>query len=424
MSWHGTDEPASEPRPAGGAAVPGPYDRAPTTPLPPPPSGEPPLSTGAEPPVGTTRPPAMTRTVLITAAVAALVGGATGIGSYAAFDGHGTTTVGPTITIGGQSAPSTPSASGTVAAAAAVISPEVVTISVAGPQGAGTGSGVLIRSDGYILTNNHVVALGDASPASANQLTVAFSDGRQSAATVTGTDPADDLAVVRVEGLRNVKAATFADSSALLVGQSVVAVGAPLGLSNTVTSGIVSALARPVQAGSAGESIFNAIQTDAAINPGNSGGPLVDLNGHVVGINSAIATASGSGTGQSGNIGIGFAIPSNEATRIAAELIATGRASHAVLGISVQSNSDATSGGPTSVTGARVTSVVANGPAARAGIKVGEVITRIGKQRIDDSTGLIAAVRSYPPGESVQVTVSAGGKTRTLSVSLGRSTSG
>ena len=311
-------------------------------------------------------------------------------------------------------------------AAAALIGPSVVTINVsAGDQGAGTGSGVIIRPDGYVLTNNHVVTLDSSSAASSNQIAVTLANGSSQAASVVGTDPADDLAVVKLAGQAKLSAAIFAKSSALQVGQSVVAVGAPLGLSNTVTSGIVSALERPVQAGNSGESIFNAIQTDAAINPGNSGGPLVDLNGHVVGINSAIATA-GSGNGEtasSGNIGIGFAIPSDEATRIAAELIATGKASHAIIGVSVAAAPAAQGGGPTSAAGATVTAVTPNGPAAKAGIKAGDVITSVGQQRIDDSTSLIAAVRSYTPGQTVPITINRNGASRTVPVTLAASSS-
>jgi len=177
-----------------------------------------------------------------------------------------------------------------------------------------------------------------------------------------------------------------------------------------------------VQAGSTGESIFDAIQTDAAINPGNSGGPLVDVAGRVIGINSAIASASSTSgsTDQTGSIGIGFAIPSDEATRIAGELIATGTATHATIGVAVAS-SDTQTGGPTSAAGATIQSVTAGGPAATAGITAGDLVTAVGKQRIDDSVDLIAAVRSYPPGQTVQLTITHNGATRTVSVTLGSS---
>ncbi len=311
---------------------------------------------------------------------------------------------------------------GTVAMAAAAISNSVVTVNVASGSQGGTGSGIIIKSDGYILTNNHVVTLDSQTQATANQITVTLPDGSTKAATVVGTDTTDDLAVIRVTS-SGLSAASFASSSALVVGQTVVAMGAPLGLSNTVTSGIVSALARPVATGSgASASIFDAIQTDAAINPGNSGGPLVDLNGHVVGVNSAIAGtgAGNASTAQSGNIGIGFAIPADEASRIASELITTGKATHAILGISV--NGAQNNSGPTSAAGARVAAVQSGSPAQQAGIQIGDIITQIGKQRIDDSIGAIAATRSHAPGTTVSVTVQSNGQTKTVSVTLGSAT--
>ena len=357
------------------------------------------------------------RTAVISALVAAVVGAGVGVGSYAALDERNHAGTEP-ISVSTQPAPAV---NGTVAAAATVISPSVVTIGVTGTSGSGTGSGVLIRADGHVLTNNHVITLGGASAATANQISVTLSSGQALAASVVGTDAIDDLAVIKLTGTaKGLAVATFAPSSSLQVGQSVVAVGAPLGLSNTVTSGIISALARPVQAGSNGEAIFNAIQTDAAINPGNSGGPLVDLNGHVVGINSAIATA-GSSTGDgtsTGNIGIGFAISSDQATRIAAELIATGHATHATIGVTVESAPAAQAGGPTSAAGATITAVTPNGPAAKAGLESGDVITAVGKQRVDDTIGLIAAVRSHTPGQAVQLTVNHNGTSRVVRVTL------
>lgn len=359
----------------------------------------------------------------VSALVAALVGAGVGVGVYAAADRDHASS--PAISVTTAQAPVTERTAGTVTAAAALIGPSVVTINVsAGDQGAGTGSGVIIRPDGYVLTNNHVVTLDSSSTAATNRIAVTLANGTSQAASVVGTDPVDDLAVIKLAAQTKLRAATFAKSSTLQVGQTVVAVGAPLGLSNTVTSGIVSALQRPVQAGNSGEAIFNAIQTDAAINPGNSGGPLVDLNGHVVGINSAIATA-GSGSGQtasSGNIGIGFAIPSDQATRIAAQLIATGHASHAIIGVSVAASPSAQGDGPTSAAGATVTSVTPNGPAAKAGIKPGDIITAVGQQRIDDSTGLIAAVRSYAPGQTVPITIKRNDTPRTVPVTLTAST--
>ncbi len=230
--------------------------------------------------------------------------------------------------------------------------------------------------------------------------------------------------MIKVDGLSNLTAATFGQSDSLVVGQTVVAVGAPLGLSDTVTSGIVSNTSRPVTTGDANsEAVFNAVQTDAAINPGNSGGPLVDLNGNVVGINAAIATPNTGGLNipgqqqqESGSIGIGFAIPADEASRIASELITNGKATHAVIGVSVGgSNSQS----QPSQTGAVISSVDANGPAASAGLQAGDVVTSLGGQRLEDATALRAAVRSHAPGEKVDLTYLRGGKSTTVSVTLG-----
>jgi putative serine protease PepD len=283
------------------------------------------------------------------------------------------------------------------------------------------GSGVIVDADkGYILTNNHVIATATAGNGT---IKVTLADGRTVSATVVGTDPSDDLAVLKVK-LTGLTAATFASSSALQVGQTVVAVGAPLGLSDTVTAGIVSNTARPVTTGDSNndQAVFNAVQTDAAINPGNSGGPLVNLNGDVVGINAAIATDQSNGglqvPGQqssSGNIGIGFAIPSDEAGRIATELIATGKATHAVLGVSV-GGSNATQG-----SGAVIRSVTSGSPADKAGLRVGDVVTALAGQRIDQADALVAAVRSHAPGQQVKLTYTRGGSSSTVSLTLGES---
>ena len=312
---------------------------------------------------------------------------------------------------------------GTIGAAAAKIRPSVVTLDVSGQQQAGTGSGVIIRADGYILTNDHVVDIGTGG----GQIQVVLSDGRTATAKIVGRDTSDDLAVVKVSGLDNLVAATFGKSGSLTVGQTVVAVGAPLGLSDTVTSGIVSNQARPVRAGDNDQAVFEAVQTDAAINPGNSGGPLVDLNGSVVGINAAIASDSSGGglqipgqpTQQAGNIGIGFAIPSDEASRIAGELIANGKATHAVLGVEVGGTSSSTP----SVAGVPLHTVNAGGVAAKAGLKVGDVVTAVDDQRVNSADALIAAVRSHAPGEQVKVSYTRGGTNSTVTVTLGSSDS-
>jgi putative serine protease PepD len=258
--------------------------------------------------------------------------------------------------------------------------------------------------------------------ANGGTLTVVTNDGQQANASIVGRDTSDDLAVVKVSGLKNLVPASFAKSSNVVIGQTVIAVGAPLGLSDTVTSGIVSNTARPVRSGDNDQAVFDAIQTDAAINPGNSGGALADLNGNVIGINAAIATPNTGGlqipgqTQQSGSIGIGFAIPSDEVSRIAAELIATGKATHAFLGV-----------GPTNqqannVAGAQIGSVAANSAAAKAGLKVGDTVTKVDDQRVDDFDGLAASIRSHVPGQTVTLTIIRDGKTSTLRVTLGSQT--
>jgi putative serine protease PepD len=314
------------------------------------------------------------------------------------------------------------STTGTPETAAATIAPSVVTISVSGTtQGSfgqsqqvqGTGSGIVLRTDGYILTNNHVVSAAG----TGGSVTVTFTSGKTVPARVVGTDPTSDLAVVKVSGVSGLVAATFADSDALKVGQAVLAVGAPLGLSNTVTEGIVSTLHRPVRTGEQGaseQSVIDAVQTDAAINPGNSGGALVDLAGRVVGINSAIAT---SGDGTSGNIGVGFAIASDDATKVADQLIASGKATHPQLGVGV------TDGGTDGAGGAQLTAVTAGGPAAQAGLKAGDVVTQVGTRRTPDADSLIVAVREQSVGADVQLTYTRGGTSHTATVTLGTAAS-
>jgi putative serine protease PepD len=363
------------------------------------------------------------RTIFVAAVTAALVGAGVGAGTVALVDDNNSnSTVTSSVSTTTATAPVTVKTDGTVAGAAAKIQPSVVTISVSGSQESGTGTGVIIRSDGYILTNNHVVSVAG----NGGSIKVLTDDGRQATAKIVGTDEPDDLAVIKVDGLSNLTAATFAKSSNLVVGQAVVAVGAPLGLSNTVTSGIVSNTARPVRAGDNDQSVFNAVQTDAAINPGNSGGPLVDLNGNVVGINAAIATANSGGlqipgqSQQSGSIGIGFAIPSDEAGRIANELISTGKATHAVIGVQVNASSNGQSANAT--LGATLSSVQGGTPAAKAGLRAGDVITAVGQQRIEDADGLIAAVRSHAPNDKVKITYTRAGKTNTVEVTLASST--
>lgn len=292
-----------------------------------------------------------------------------------------------------------------VAGVAAEVLPSVVAIQVRGPQGGGTGSGFVLREDGYILTNSHVVSAADGGAA---QVVVVFADGSEEEAQIVGRTSDYDLAVIRVErtGLTPL---ALADSDDVVVGDPVIAIGAPLGLQGTVTTGIVSALNRPVSAGNQDETAFiNAIQTDAAINPGNSGGPLVDAEGQVVGINSAIAQPPGLGAA-GGSIGLGFAIPANQARRTAQELIETGRATYPVIGVLLDGGYDGE--------GVRVATqaqpgvgqpVTPGGPAERAGIRPGDVILAINGRPVTERDELIVAIRARAPGDAVTLTVRSG----------------
>jgi putative serine protease PepD len=360
------------------------------------------------------------------AVVSAGIGG--GIGAVVADNTHSSTAIvstsGTGLTSGSDSSPVAPAESGTVSKAAQVILPSVVTISEVGSTEAGTGSGMIIRSDGYILTNNHVVS----GAGSGGSLTVTLQDGSNVAASVVGTDPSSDLAVVKINKT-GLTAVTFGDSDALQVGELVVAVGSPLGLSDTVTSGIVSALHRPVRTGDSQvqndtNAVLDAIQTDTAINPGNSGGPLVNSKGQVVGINSAIATVDNSNsspfgqTQQSGNIGVGFAIASNYAQKIATQLIQNGKAVHPYLGIGAADAGSNLTGTGVGGDGAQVKSLVNGGPAAQAGLQTGDVITKIDNRAISDTDALIAAVRAHNIGDTVTVTYIRNGQTQTAKVTL------
>ena len=339
----------------------------------------------------------------LTALVAGTIGGAVGFTVARVTQPEPVAAVAVTP-IGATGDAISPPADGSIADVAAALQPSVVQINVDGGGGTGTGSGFVIREDGYILTNNHVTANG-------NDITVTFSDGRIVDATLVGANPGYDLAVLKVDEA-GLPAVTLGSSSALEVGDSAIALGSPLGLQGTVTAGIVSALNRPVTAGGEGELAFiNAIQTDAAINPGNSGGPLVDGNGAVIGINSAIAALGGSLGGQVGNIGLGFAIPIDTAARIASELIATGSSSTPIIGVQL----DMEYAGP----GARVAGITDNGPASAAGLREGDVITAVNGTPVVDATDLIVDVRSLAPGEQVTLTVESDGSQREVTLVLG-----
>jgi putative serine protease PepD len=321
-----------------------------------------------------------------------------------------------------------------ITGAAAIAAPSVVTISVSGNSGSGNGSGVFLTEDGYILTNSHVVTL-DGSTESV-KIEVKTYDGHVYSGKVIGTDPINDLAVIKVAAPISFKSITFADSNKINVGDRVLAIGAPLGLANTVTEGIVSALNRTIAVASSavpdnsgqgfgglqlfsgtGSSVnLRVIQTDAAINPGNSGGALVDETGKLIGINVAIASAGSSS--QAGNIGVGFAIPSEVAKRIAKEIMSTGTASHALLGAGVADSTSSSDNSGFSV-GAEVKELTPGGAAEVGGIKVGDVVVKFNGQPITTAGELTAAVRQEPAGAKAVVEVLRDSKSVTLNVVLG-----
>ena len=297
---------------------------------------------------------------------------------------------------------------GSVADIAQRVSPAVVSIDVHGSGVNGTGSGFVIDRSGYVLTNNHVVSVA----ATSGTIRVTYSDRASEPAKIVGRDPLTDLAVLKVTRT-DLTVATLGDSSKVAVGDPVIAIGSPLGLRGTVTSGIVSALDRPVHLAGEGtdtDAVIDAIQTDAAINPGNSGGPLVDAAGGVIGVNSAIASLGGNG--ESGSIGVGFAIPINSARDIAQQLIRTGKAVHASDGISARSVTDG------SRDGAYVLQVDPNGPGAQAGLKAGDVITAVDSTLIESADELTVAIQAHKPGDTVRIHFFRGGQESDVSVTL------
>ena len=340
-----------------------------------------------------------------------------------------------------------------ITAVAAKASPSVVTISVASSNSGGTGSGIILSKDGYVLTNTHVVTLDGAAGNATVKVTT--NDGRLLNATIVGTDPISDLAVIKIDGVNDLRPAEFADSSNLNVGDTAIAIGAPLGLAGTVTNGIVSALNRSItiassaapnmtdqapdpqqdpyglfnfdvpgqtpNASSSSTIALSVIQTDAAINPGNSGGALLDSDGKVIGVNVAIASAGGSSaSSQAGSIGVGFAIPANLAQRVADEIIANGSATHGLLGASVGDVTDeATSNTQSQVIGAVVKEISPGGAAAAAGLQVGDVITKLDGIPVTGKTDLTAQVRALAAGASAKVTYVRDGNASQADVTLG-----
>ena len=341
-----------------------------------------------------------------------------------------------------------------VTAAAVKASPSVVTIEVAASGSTGTGSGIILDNDGHILTNTHVVTLGGT--AADPDVEVQTSDGRVLSATVVGTDPVSDLAVIKVDA-RDLTPAALGDSEKLNVGDTVIAIGAPLGLAGTVTDGIVSTLNRTIsvqssaapesdsdssevpeddgngfrfappdgssQSQSSGDSsiFLNVLQTDAAINHGNSGGALVNTNGEVIGVNVAIASAaSGTAGEESGSIGVGFAIPISYAERVAQEIIDNGAATHGYLGVSVKP-ATASNSNSTFTVGADVAEVVSGSPGAKAGLKAGDVITSVNGIPVTDAQSLTAAIRMQPAGGKVTIDYTRDGKADSTDTTLGDS---
>jgi putative serine protease PepD len=305
----------------------------------------------------------------------------------------------PSISLPASSGNNSPRADDSIAGIAQAVLPVVVSIDVSSSQGSGTGSGFIIRStanESFVLTNNHVVDGAGGS----QDITVTFQNQTQTTATIVGTDASYDLAVLRLDR-GNLPVAALGDSNDVVVGDATIAIGSPLGLTGTVTSGIVSALNRPVTAGDANDvSFISAIQTDAAINPGNSGGPLVNSRGEVIGVNSAIATTGSSVSGQSGSIGLGFAIPINQARRVATELIATGSSTYPVIGVQL----DMTYSGQ----GAKIQSIVEGGPASETELAAGDVITEIDGVKVSNGTELVVRIRAKDPGDVVELTLSDG----------------
>lgn len=388
---------------------------------------------------------------------AVIVGGAAGLGGAYAGNQLWPAATSSTATTPSVVTVNNPDKVNATTAIAAKVVPSVVTIDATSGSSGGTGSGVILSADGYVVTNTHVVTLdgqtGDAT------LRVTTSDGHVYDAKVVGTDPTYDLAVIKLEGASGLTPMEFGDSSKLNVGDETVAVGAPLGLSNSVTTGIVSALNRSIEIASSaapdssdssdsgnengngdqgngqdGPFYFDfgqgqtqqsttdtikiaVIQTDAAINPGNSGGALVDSDGKLIGINVAIATAgSSSGSSQSGNIGVGFSIPSDIVKRVADELISDGTATHGLLGASVQSAANVQG---STITGAYIAEVTSGGAAEKGGLKKGDIVTAFNGVPVSDSVDLTAQVRAAAAGSKATVTYVRDGKTYTADVTLG-----
>ncbi|MFG2591658.1 S1C family serine protease [Streptomyces sp. NPDC048438] len=357
-------------------------------------------------------------------AVAALVAGGVGgaLGYWAADSSDSSSSSGSTTVAASNSPKDFKRDAGTVAGVAAGALPSVVTIDAQSGDGeGGTGTGFVYDKEGHILTNNHVVA----SAADSGQLTATFSNGKKYDAEVVGRAQGYDVAVLKLKNAPDgLTPLALGDSDKVAVGDSTIAIGAPFGLSNTVTTGIISAKNRPVASGDGSSnknSYMSALQTDASINPGNSGGPLLDAGGAVIGINSAIQSTSGGGVGQSqaGSIGLGFAIPVNQAKNVAEQLIKTGQPVYPVIGATVTME-EKTGGAVISDEGAGGTpAVTPDGPAAQAGLKAGDVITKFNDTAVESGPTLIGEIWTHKPGDKVTLTYKRDGKTSTAELTLG-----
>jgi putative serine protease PepD len=354
--------------------------------------------------------------VTVLALLVGVLGGVAGGAAYESWHGHHTEGQlgGGLADAGTVSKAPLPAGNRSVAAVAQQLLPSTIQVLAQyhGKKDGATGSGFVLDSAGHYITNNHVVA--DA-VANHGPIEIVDQKGDKFNAIVVGRSPTYDLAVLYVKGGPALPPASLGSARVLRVGDQVVAFGSPLGLSSTVTSGIVSALNRPVttsDAASEASSYINAVQTDAAINPGNSGGPLVDLAGRVVGVNSAIATTGNSGSGQAGNIGVGFAIPIDQVKITADQILRTGEARYPVIGATV--NTGATTG-----TGARILGVKSSSPAADAGLRTGDVVTAVAGEPVADGIALIVAIRAHQPGDTVSFTVRRGTSSMQLRITLG-----
>jgi len=341
-----------------------------------------------------------TASIVLLALVAGLLGGVLGQDATRGLISSGVNLVSSNSTI--ERSPDS------VAGLAARVLPSVVSIETMSADGGSTGSGFVIDPNGYLLTNNHVVA-------DAMTIKVMLNDGREFAAKILGRDESYDLAVLKISAT-GLKALQFGDSDKVQVGDPVIAIGSPLGLSGTVTQGIISAKNRPVTAGDrdSSTSFISALQTDAAINPGNSGGPLVDATGAVIGVNSAIASLGSTGSAQSGSIGLGFAIPINQARKTADQLIRDGKATYPVIGVAIDMNF--TSGG--ALIAKTSSAIMAGGPAAKAGLRAGDLITAIDGMKIATPEELIVEIRTHDVGDEVTITYVRGKENRTAKLIL------